>query len=133
MVEAMSKAKPNQAHLLFEKHLKELGLDFERECRFHATRKWRLDYVLYAGEHATKPEHLSRIGIAVEIEGAIWVRGRHTRGKGYQADLDKYNAATMSGYRVLRFSTDDVMRGRAKAFLKEHLAAPQRPERGAAK
>jgi very-short-patch-repair endonuclease len=109
----MDKAMKQPAHILFEKHLAELGFHFERECRFHATRKWRLDYVLNA--------HYGSYDIAVEIEGAIWSRGRHTRGKGYQADLDKYNAATMMGYRVLRFSTHDVLTGRAKAFLAEHL------------
>jgi very-short-patch-repair endonuclease len=95
--------------VLLERHLRELGLPFEREYRFHATRRWRFDYWLPDAR------------LAIEIEGAIWTRGRHTRGKGYQADLDKYNAATMMGYRVLRFSTDDVLRGRAKAFLVEHL------------
>ena len=99
----------NPAHVLLERHLRELGLPFEREYRFHATRRWRFDYWLPDAR------------LAIEIEGAIWTRGRHTRGKGYQADLDKYNAATMMGYRVLRFSTDDVLRGRAKAFLVEHL------------
>jgi len=98
------------AHILFEKHLKELRVGMVTpEYRFHEQRRWRFDY------------YLLEKGIAIEIEGAIWSRGRHTRGKGYQADLDKYNAATMMGYRVLRFSTEDVMRGRAKAFLAEHL------------
>jgi hypothetical protein len=111
------KAKPNPAHLLFEKHLKELGLTFFPEFRFHKERKWRLDYILTDESGAC----LLRGATAIEIEGAIWSRGRHTRGKGYQADLDKYNAATMMGYRVLRFSTHDVLTGRAKAFLAEHL------------
>ncbi|SRR6266446_2339022 len=101
--------KKSTAAILFEKHLGELDIWFEREYRFHKTRKWRFDYVLSAS-------------VAVEIEGAIWQQGRHTRGKGYQADLDKYNSATMLGWRVLRFSTQDILRGRAKAFLAEHLA-----------
>lgn len=101
----------NEAGILFEKHLKELGLDCSKEHRFHDTRLWRFDFLILAYR------------IAIEIEGAIWSRGRHTRGKGYQADLDKYNHATMMGYRVLRFSTEDVLRGRAKAFLQEHLHA----------
>ena len=110
--------KFNEAHVLLEKHLKELGVDFVREHRFHPKRQWRLDYWL--GE---------RVGgqkvpcfLAVEIEGAIWSRGRHTRGKGYENDMRKYNAATMLGYRVLRFSTEMVLKGEAKDFLKEHLS-----------
>ena len=104
------------AYILLYKHLDELGLFGQGEVKFHPTRKWRLDFVLFW------KEGLVPTRIAVEIEGAIWSRGRHTRGKGYQADLDKYNAATMMGYRVLRFSTEDVFRGRAKAFLAEHLS-----------
>jgi very-short-patch-repair endonuclease len=102
------------AHILFEKHLGELGQEYVKEYRFHDKRKWRFDYLL-----CNSPECFTEI--AVEIEGAIWSRGRHTRGKGYQADLDKYNHATMMGFKVLRFSTEDVLRGRAKAFLAEHL------------
>jgi hypothetical protein len=102
-----------EANLLFKKHLEELGLGWNEEWQFHPTRKWRLDFVLYRDRALT--------GIAVEIEGGIWSRGRHTRGKGFQADLDKYNAAVMKGWRVLRFSTEDIIRGRAKAFLQEHL------------
>jgi|SRR5882672_9223059 len=104
----MKKAPPNVAHILFEKHLRELGLDYVKEYRFHPTRKWKFDYLC-------KPD------VAIEIEGGIWSGGRHTRGKGYQSDLDKYNQATMMMYKVLRFSTTDVLRGRAKAFLAAHL------------
>jgi hypothetical protein len=113
----------NEAHVLLEKHLKELDLYWTKEAQFHPTRKWRFDFLLYRweGTGLLAARIAEPLRIAVEIEGAIWSRGRHTRGKGYQADLDKYNAATMMGYRVLRFSTHDVLTGRAKAFLKEHL------------
>ena len=105
----MSKRLANPAHILLERHICELGLDCSKEHRFHDTRLWRFDFLILAHR------------VAIEIEGGIWSQGRHTRGKGYQGDLDKYNHATMLGYRVLRFSTEDVMRGRARAFLKEHL------------
>ena len=105
------------AHCLLEKHLKELGLTFFPEFRFHKERKWRLDYILTDESGAC----LLRGAVAIEIEGAIWAQGRHTRGKGFQQDMNKYNVATMMGYHILRFSTEDVMRGRAKEFLKLHL------------
>ena len=103
--------KVNPAHILLEKHLNELGFDVVPEYRFHEERRWRFDYLIKS----------EAVRVAIEIEGAIWSRGRHTRGKGYQADLDKYNHAVMMGYRVLRFSTEDVMRGRAKAFLASYI------------
>jgi len=109
----------NPAHILFEKHLLELGITFTREFRFHPLRKWRFDYNLHYWARGINPADGNHA--AVEIEGAIWANGRHTRGKGYQADLDKYNQATAMGFRVFRFSTTDVLRGRAKEFIKTHL------------
>jgi len=47
------------------------------------------------------------------VEGGIWTGGRHTRGKGFIHDMEKYNAATVLGYQVLRFSTEQVKSGLA--------------------
>lgn len=44
--------------------------------------------------------------IAVEIEGGIWTLGRHSRGKGMENDMIKYNAAAELGWRVLRYSRE---------------------------
>ncbi len=81
--------------------LKALKIDFEQEFKFHPERKWKADF------------HLVGKKILVEVEGAIWSGGRHTRGKGYIGDMEKYNAATMMGFQVLRFSTDQVKSGHA--------------------
>lgn len=104
----------SEAEVLFEKHLRELGFSYDTEFQFHPTRRWRADFRLWKRDESSGK-------VLVEIEGAIYSRGRHTRGAGYQADLDKYNHATALGYKVFRFSTTDVLRGRAKAFLAEHL------------
>ncbi|WP_159515976.1 DUF559 domain-containing protein [Acinetobacter sp. 18QD2AZ41W] len=81
--------------------LKTLKIDFEQEFEFHQVRKWRADF------------HLVGKKILVEVEGGIWSGGRHTRSKGYVGDMEKYNAATMLGYQVIRFSTDQVKSGHA--------------------
>lgn len=81
--------------------LKALKIDFEQEFKFHPDRKWKADF------------HLVDKKILVEVEGGIWSGGRHTRGKGYIGDMEKYNAATMMGFQVLRFSTDQVKSGLA--------------------
>lgn len=60
------------------------------EYRFHARRKWRFDRAW--------PDQR----IAVELEGGTWSGGRHTTGAGYERDCEKYNAATVAGWRVLR-------------------------------
>ena len=68
----------------------------EREYRFCPPRRWRFDFAWPA-----------RI-LAVEIEGGVWVRGRHSRGQGVQGDAEKYNAAAVGHWRVLRFTSNDL-------------------------
>lgn len=79
------------------------------EFRFHPVRKWRFDYAW--------PDKL----IAVEIEGAIWTQGRHTRGSGFIKDMTKYNAAGKLGYRVFRFTPRELKGGIAQDFMKDIL------------
>ena len=64
----------------------------QREHKFHPTRRWRFDFAW--------PEKK----VAVEIEGGVYIDGRHTRGKGYERDLEKYNAAVADGWKVFRFT-----------------------------
>jgi hypothetical protein len=82
------------------------------EFRFAVPRRWRFDLAwpdrkLYA-----------------EVEGGIWKGGRHTRGKGYERDMEKYNAATLAGWRGLRFSVAQVKSGVALTVLEQAFAAP---------
>ena len=92
---------PNEFEAKLARELKTLKIKFEQEFYFHPERKWRADF------------HLIDKKILVEVEGGIWSGGRHTRGKGYLRDLEKYNAATMMGFQVIRFSTDQVKSGHA--------------------
>ncbi len=69
-----------------------------REYKFSAARRWRLDYYCEGNG--------ARIGI--EIHGGVWTQGRHVRGKGFLADLEKLNAAQMLGITVLQLGTDQV-------------------------
>lgn len=68
------------------------------EHRFHDTRKWRFDFCS------------PTCRVAIELEGGVWKDGAHTRGKHYTSDCEKYNAAAMAGWCVLRFPTDMVSR-----------------------
>jgi very-short-patch-repair endonuclease len=72
-----------------------------REYTFHPTRKWRIDFAW--------PE----MRLAVEIEGGIWTQGRHTRGAGVRADMEKYNALACLGWTLLRFDGGAVKSGTA--------------------
>lgn len=73
-----------------------LGLVLEPEYRFAPPRRWRFDWGI--------PEHR----VAVECEGGVWVRGRHTRGSGYVKDLEKYNSAAAMGWLVIRRTPDQL-------------------------
>ena len=73
----------------------------QAQYRFAPPRRWTFDFCW-----------LDRM-LAVEVEGGIWTKGRHTRGKGYERDCEKYNAAALSGFRVLRVTTGMVKDGRA--------------------
>lgn len=82
----------------------------KREFRFDEERRWRFDF--------SYPEHK----IAVECEGATWINGRHTRGSGYEKDLEKYNAAALLGWLVLRFTRAQIQHGVAIVALQKALA-----------
>ena len=62
------------------------------EWKFHTSRRWRFDFAI--------PE----LKIAIEIEGGLWVQGRHNRAAGYIKDMEKYNAAGKLGWLVLRYT-----------------------------
>ena len=104
---AKSKCQPRGAKVesvgesLLATQLKAFKIEFEREFKFHHKRKWKADF------------HITGKHILVEVEGGIWSGGRHTRAKGYLGDLEKYNTATMMGYQVIRFSTEQVKSGLA--------------------
>ncbi len=46
--------------------------------------------------------------IAIEIEGGLWISGRHNRPVGMEQDMKKYNAAVLDGWRVLRYSPETL-------------------------
>lgn len=79
------------------------------ELRFHPKRRWRFDL-------AWIPQRL-----ACEVEGGIWVGGRHTRGKGFEADCEKYAEALLLGWRVLRVTGGMISDGRALHLVERAL------------
>lgn len=79
-----------------------------QEHRFHKIRYWRFDFAW--------PE----FKVAVEIEGGVWVKGRHNRGAGFIEDCHKYNEAARMGWTVLRFPTQEVENGTMIEYIVKH-------------
>jgi very-short-patch-repair endonuclease len=97
----------------FALHCRLYKLQPEREVQFHHQRRWRFDFAF--------PERK----LAIEIEGGTWTNGRHNRGSGMAADCEKYNAATLAGWRVLRYTTDMVASGLAIDQVRQFLSIEQ--------
>lgn len=104
--------------------LRVAGIDpGEREHEFHPVRRWKFDFCW--------PDKK----VAAEIEGQSWGKtvvchqcgvkvlkytkggkpsyvreagGRHTRGAGFESDVEKYNEAARLGWVVLRFTADMI-------------------------
>jgi len=89
--------KKGKNSLINAKVLKALILeDFKMDCileyKFHDTRKWRIDIFI--------PD----LKVAIELEGGVYTHGRHTRPKGFLADIEKYNKISILGLKLLRYA-----------------------------
>jgi len=80
------------------------------EYRFHSSRRWRFDW--------TFPRK-----IAVEVVGGAFVSGRHSRGQGQIADMERLNTAQTLGWIVLQFTPRQILDG---SFVAMVLAAQTR-------
>ena len=69
------------------------GPELKPQHKFEPMRRWRADFA-----------HLASRTL-IEIEGGLYQQGRHNRAHGYQADCEKYNWATMTGWRVIRLTS----------------------------
>lgn len=94
-------------------------------------RKWRSEFFWdrrpkapgVVGAKETWTLILPRKPLAVEVEGGVWLKGggRHNRGAGFLADLDKLNCAALLGILLLKFSGRDVKSGAALRVIESVL------------
>lgn len=92
------------AQWLLAEHLKELGVGFWFEYPFYKGRDWTFD--LADTDNS----------VAFECNGGKW-SGGHRRGDAIDDENEKLNTAALAGWRVLQFTNDVILDGRAKAFL----------------
>ena len=83
--------------------------DAVAEYRFSPPRRWCFDLAWTMQK------------IAIEQEGGLWIQGRHNRAPGMIADMEKYNHAALLGWRVFRFTPQQIVSGAAREFIKNVL------------
>lgn len=81
-----------------------------REHRFDRVRKWRFDFAYPA------------MRLAIEVQGGIFSRGRHTRGAALLKEYEKLNEAALAGWRVLFVTPQQVQNGEATKLIARAIA-----------
>lgn len=96
------------------------------ELRFSTDRQWRFDWAWPAYR------------VALEVEGGAWTQGRHTRGRGFLDDCEKYSEAAALGWRLIRVPPDQLLTldtiyliKRALAFVPSAFTPDDPPPRAA--
>lgn len=106
----LAKAKREVWEDLFAKQLQSIGLtQFLRQYPFHGIRQWKFDFAF------------NELKLAIEIDGAVYTNGRHTRGKGFEEDCEKKAEAAILNWTVLNFSTGQVKSGYAIEMVQRWL------------
>ena len=77
------------------------------EVAFWPGRKWRFDVAWVKDK------------VALEVQGGLFTRGRHTRGAALLKEHEKLNHAALAGFRVLFCTPEDVKKGAVFALLKK--------------
>ena len=72
--------------------LNDMDIEYTKEHRFHKVRRWRFDVAILS------------MNVAIEYEGIVGHKSRHTSITGYSKDCEKYNSAAILGWKVLRYT-----------------------------
>ncbi len=83
------------------------------EYKFCPTRRWRLDYAWIDYK------------LALEVEGGIWITGRHNYPSGFLKDIEKYNTLTLMGWKLIRCTPSDIKSLRIIATLQDFFSMCQ--------
>lgn len=100
---------------LLATHLEELGEAFQRQYLYVPGRKYKADFALL------------QYKLLVEVQGGIYSKQAHGSVQGIIRDNERLNLASMLGWRVMRFTVQQVEWGHAKAAIRTaiHLAGEE--------
>jgi len=91
----------------------------EQQVLFHPTRRYRADFCY-------RPERL-----LIEVQGGVWVSGRHNRASGYEADCRRTCEAMKHGWRILPVTPAMIASGEAVTYVEAALQAIWQQKRNA--
>lgn len=86
------------------------SVTYERKDGREGERGWRFDFAWLQQK------------VALEVEGAIFAQGRHTRGAGFKADMLKYNTAVTLGWRILKVMPQEICMAETVEMIRKTLA-----------
>jgi hypothetical protein len=114
------KRKRSELELILLNRLVRLNVPPPVEEHYFALpdRRWRFDFAW--------PDYK----LAVEVEGGSWIGGRHSRGAGFQSDIEKYNSAARLGWTVLRYTGRMIEQGPAAEEICAEVARRVREQEG---
>ena len=81
----------------------------ERQYQPVEDRRWKVDFAW------------PMLGIIVEVEGGVYMRGYHNFGEAMENDMRKYNRLKSEGWQIYQFSTGMVKSGEAITFIENEL------------
>lgn len=105
---------------IVEALLQEHNFKYQEEHKFESSRRWRFDFAIPLNHIAIEVEggHMGnivqcnycgrKVSRTLKNGKSVYVRegGRHNSITGFRKDCEKYNAAVVLGWTVLRYTTD---------------------------
>lgn len=103
--------KRSRLEILLDQQLEEAGLldGSVPEYRFHPTRRWLMDRAW------------PKQKVYVEVQGGVFVRGRHSRPKGQLNDFAKISEASILGWRPILVCSLEIKNGEAVERIRRAL------------
>ena len=103
-IKAMGIPHPEQEYRFAAQHVG-MGRAIRKRLLLAGLKDWRFDFCW--------PDLM----FAVEVEGGIFVNGRHTRGAGFEGDMEKYHHAQRLGYTVYRCGSALIKSGKSVQLI----------------
>ena len=85
------------------------------EFQFAPPRRWRFDWAFHG--FTVLPYHGAEMNIAIEINGGLFIGGRHVSGAALLKEYEKLRYAARLGYRVLIYTPEQFASGDVFADL----------------